>query len=153
MITAWRVVDPALADTAFTGEGPRLRGARWNAPGVRIVYTASSISLATLEILVHNQRALRVPELVLFSCHFPEAIVETVDRRRLPANWRDYPGPVELQRIGGEWLEARTSAVLEVPSAVVEEEVNYLLNPEHEDFRSIDIGQPRRFRVDPRLVT
>jgi RES domain-containing protein len=153
VITAWRIVDPALADTAFTGEGLRLRGARWNPSGVRLVYTASSISLAMLEILVHNQRALRVPEFAVFSCHFPEALVETVDRGRLPADWRSYPAPVELQRIGGEWLESKASAVLEVPSAVIEEEVNYLLNPEHEDFGSIDIGHPRSFRIDPRLIT
>jgi RES domain-containing protein len=152
VITAWRIVDPMFADDAFSGEGPRRMGGRWTPRGVVVVYTASNVSLAALEILVHNQYALRVPELVIFSCHFPEAIVETVDRGRLPADWRSYPGPVELQRIGGEWLESKTSAVLEVPSAVIEEEVNYLLNPEHEDFRSIDIGQPRSFRIDPRLV-
>lgn len=128
-------------------------GGRWTPRGVVVVYTASSISLAMLEILVHNQRALRVPEFAVFSCHFPEAIVETIDRNQLPADWRSYPGPVELQRIGGEWLESRTSVVLKVPSAVVEEEVNYLLNPEHGDFRSIDIGQPRPFKIDPRLIT
>jgi RES domain-containing protein len=153
VITAWRIVDPEFADTAFIGEGPRLRGARWNPPGTAIVYTAASVSLATLEILVHNQRALRVPELVLISCHFPEAIVETFDRTRLPTDWRDYPGPVELQTIGGRWLASKSSAVLAVPSAIIEEETNYLLNPEHEDFRSIDVGQARTFTLDPRLIT
>ncbi len=153
MITAWRIVHPMYADDAFTGEGPRRRGGRWNPAGVAVVYTASSVSLATLEIIVHNQRALRLPEYALFSCSFPEAIVEAVDRKRLPSNWRTYPAPVELQQIGAEWLQARTSAVLEVPSAVIEEEVNYLLSPEHEDFRSIEISQPRRFRVDARLLT
>ena len=153
MITAWRVVDPAFAETAFTGEGPRLRGARWNPPGMPIVYTASSISLATLEIVVHNQRALRVPEYTIISCSFPEAIVETLDRRRLPANWRDYPPPIELQRIGAEWLDSKESVVLEVPSAVIEQEVNYLLNPLHPDFASVDVGEPRSFRLDPRLIT
>lgn len=153
MITAWRIVDPKYADDAFSGEGPRRMGGRWTPRGVVVVYTASNISLATLEILVRNQRALRVPEYALISCHFPEAIVEAVDRNTLPANWRDYPGPVELQAIGGAWLKAKTSAVLEVPSAVVEEEVNYLLNPEHHDFRSVDISLPRSFRLDPRLIT
>jgi RES domain-containing protein len=153
VITAWRIVDPAYIDDAFTGEGPRRRGGRWSPAGVLVVYTASSVSLAMLEIIVRTERALRLPEYALFSCSFPEAIVETLDRRRLPANWRDYPAPVELQQIGAEWLDSRESAVLEIPSAVVEQEVNYLLNPEHEDFRSIDIGEPRPFKLDPRLIT
>jgi len=152
MITAWRIVHPMYADDAFTGEGPRRRGGRWSPSGVAVVYVASSVALATLEIIVHNQRALRLPEYVLFSCSFPEALVESIDRARLPKNWRDYPAPAELQQIGAEWLLKRSSAVLEVPSAVIEEEVNYVLNPELEDFRSIHIGAARPFHVDARLL-
>ena len=153
MITAWRLVHPMYVDDAFSGEGPRRRGGRWNLSGVRIVYTASSVSLATLELIVHNQRATRLPGYLLFSCGFPEAIVEFVDRKRLPPNWRDYPAPPELQQIGMRWLRTGDSAVLRVPSAVIEEEHNYLLNPEHEDFRSIDVGLARPFKLDPRLLT
>jgi RES domain-containing protein len=153
VITAWRIVDPIYTDDAFTGEGPRRRGGRWSPVGAVVVYTASRLSLAALEIIVHNQRALRVPQYVAFSCSFPEAIVETLDRRRLPPNWRDYPAPPELQQIGADWLSSRGSAVLEVPSAVIEEETNYLLNPEHDDFRLVEIGQPRPFKLDPRLIT
>jgi RES domain-containing protein len=153
MITAWRLVHPMYAEDAFSGEGPRRRGGRWNVPGTAIVYTAESVSLATLELVVHNQRALRLPEYVLFSCTFPDAIVETLDRKLLPGNLRDYPAPPELQQLGTNWLRSRVSAVLRVPSSVIEEEVSYLLNPEHEDFRSIDIGHPRPFHVDLRLLT
>jgi RES domain-containing protein len=153
MITAWRIVHPMYVDEAFSGAGPRKRGGRWNAPKTTVVYTASSASLATLELIVHAPRALLLPEYVLFSCSFPEVLVESIDRKALPANWRDYPAPHALQEIGTDWLLSRRSAVLEVPSAVVEEEVNYLLNPEHEDFRSIDIAAPRPFHVDLRLLT
>lgn len=118
-----------------------------------MVYTASSVSLATLELLVHNQRALRLPEYLLFFCSFPEAIVEYLARKHLPPNWRDYPAPPELQRIGAQWLLSHDSAVLEVPSAVTPDESNYLINPEHQDFKSIDIGQPRPFKLDLRLLT
>jgi RES domain-containing protein len=153
MVTAWRIVHPMYADDAFTGEGPRRRGGRWNPSGTAVVYTASSVSLATLELLVHNQRALRLPEYLLFSCTFPDAIVERMDRWRLPQNWRDYPAPAELKQLGDEWLRSRSSAVLEVPSAVTPEEVNFLLNPAAEDFRSVDIAQPRPFKIDYRLLT
>jgi RES domain-containing protein len=153
MLTGWRLVHPMYADDAFSGEGPRGRGGRWNLRNSALVYTASSVSLATLELLVQNQRALLLPEYVLFSCSFPETFVARVERKRLPENWRDYPGSRELQEIGTEWLRSRTSAVLEVPSAVIEEEVNYLLNPQHDDFRSIDISAPRPFKLDLRLLT
>jgi RES domain-containing protein len=153
MITAWRVVHPMYVDDAFSGEGPRRRGGRWNGPGTAIVYTASSVSLATLELIVHNQRTMRLPAYVLFACSFPEAIIESVSVDRLPANWRNYPAPAELAQIGDDWLRNTASAVLRVPSAVIEEEVNYLLNPEHRDFRSVDIGQRRPFKLDLRLLT
>jgi RES domain-containing protein len=153
MITAWRPVHPMYADDAFSGEGPRRRGGRWNLPGALVVYTASSVSLAALELIVNNQRALRLPAYVLFSCSFPETLVEPLDRSRLPQNWRDYPAPGALQQLGMEWLSLRSSAVLEVPSAVVEQESNFLLNPEHPDFSSIEIGPRRPFKLDPRLIT
>jgi RES domain-containing protein len=152
VITAWRIVHPKYADDAFSGEGPRLRGGRWNRSGTIVVYTSASISLATLELLAHNQRALRLPEYFLFSCSFPEAVVETVPRTSLPKNWRDYPAPPELQEIGNAWLAGRESAVLEVPS-VITEEPNYILNPAHEDFKSVAVGQPRPFKIDLRFLT
>jgi len=152
VITAWRIVHPKYAEEAFSGEGPRLRGGRWNRNGTAVVYTSVSVALATLELLVHNQRALRLPEYLLFSCSFPDAIVETIRRDLLPPNWREYPAPPELREIGNKWLVSSASAVLEVPS-VLTEEPNYLLNPAHEDFKSIDIGQPRAFKLDLRLLT
>jgi RES domain-containing protein len=90
---------------------------------------------------------------VIVSCHFPEAIVEELDESSLPENWRESPAPPELQAIGDQWLLSRSSAVLKVPSAAVLFEYNYLLNPEHPDFRSIDIGLPRPFQLDYRLMT
>lgn len=153
MITTWRIVRPEYADDAFEGKGARLHGGRWNPRGVSIVYTAGTVSLATLELLVGVRKAQRLHEYVLTSCSFPEVLMERLDRSLLPENWRDYPPPSELQIIGRDWASARSSAVLEVPSAVIDTESNYLLNPEHEVFRSIDLGQPRPFRLDFRLLT
>lgn len=118
-----------------------------------MVYTASSLPLATLELLVHVSRNDTAFQYSVLNCWFPEAIVEDVDRSRLPDDWRAYPPPAILQQIGNEWLLSRSSAVLCVPSAVLDTEVNYLLNPEHDDFRSVDVGLPYPFTLDPRLVT
>jgi RES domain-containing protein len=153
VITSWRIVEAQYADEIFNGEGARLFGARWHSAGHRLVYTASNVSLATLELIVHTPRARLLSDYVVASCSFPEVLVDDIDIERLPANWRDYPPPSELQQIGIEWLLSRSSAVLSVPSAVTPEERNYLLNPEHEHFRSVDAGPTRPFKIDLRLLT
>ncbi|MDP9193714.1 MAG: RES family NAD+ phosphorylase [Acidobacteriota bacterium] len=153
MITAWRIVHARHADDVFSGEGARLHKARWHSAGHRVVYTCESISLAALELLVRTPRAQLLSDYVIASCTFPEVLVEDVDERRLPPNWRDYPPPPELQQFGTEWLLRGSSAVLSVPSAVTPEERNYLINPEHEHFRSVDVGSSRPFQIDLRLLT
>lgn len=153
MITTWRIVDARYADDVFSGEGARLNGARWNSVGHRVVYTAGSLSLATLELLVHTPRAQLLTEFVVASCTFPEVLVDELDESRLPSNWRDFPAPKELQQLGVEWLVSRSSPVLSVPSAVIPGERNYLINPEHEHFRSVDCSMSRPFEIDLRLLT
>jgi RES domain-containing protein len=153
VITAWRIVKAAFADDVFSGEGARLFGGRWNQPDHRVVYTASSISLATLELIVTTPRAQLLSGFVIASCTFREVLVEDIDASRLPANWRDYPAPAELQQLGVEWLVNSSSAVLSVPSAVTPEERNYLINPEHEHFHSVDCSVSKPFQIDLRLLT
>lgn len=153
METAWRLVKPEYADDAFSGAGARLHGGRWNSRGHSMVYTASNAALATLELCVGIRRPYRLREYTMISCHFPEALVEEIDVETLPENWTASPAPPDLAARGTAWLLSGSSAILKVPSAVVPIEFNYLLNPEHPDFRSIDIGQPRPFRLDFRLLT
>lgn len=153
MITTWRIVKARYADEIFSGEGARLFGARWNTTGHRVVYTASSVSLATLELIVHTPRAELIATFVISSCTFPEAIVEDVGESQLPANWRDFPPPPELRQLGNAWLLGGSSAVLSVPSAVTPDERNYLINPEHKSFGAIQVGEARPFQLDFRLLT
>jgi RES domain-containing protein len=150
MATGWRIVKSRYAAAAFDGEGARLYGGRWNSPGTRMVYTSSTISLAVLEALVHLQEASLLSSYLLISVSFDDALVERLERSRLPDVWRTYPPPSELQRLGDEWVRSRRSAVLEVPSVIVERESNYLLNPAHPDF-SLVIGEPEPFTFDERL--
>lgn len=151
MLTAYRIVKPRYAEEAFSGEGARIHGGRWNSRGHPAVYAASTTSLAALELLVSVRKQQRIREYAVVHCWFPEAIVEELDRALLPENWRVHPPPPRLQQIGNEWLASRASVVLAVPSAVVEMETNYLINPEHPDFDSVDIGDPRPFTLDRRL--
>jgi RES domain-containing protein len=153
VITSWRIIDAQFADDIFSGEGARLYGGRWNKMGHRVVYTASGVSLATLELIVTTPRVQLLSSFVISSCTFPEVLVEEVDETALPSNWRDYPPPPEVRQLGMEWLLSGTSAVLSVPSAVTPQERNYLLNPEHEHFGSVDVGATRPFQLDLRLIT
>src|SRR5579864_5992385 len=150
MLTVWRVVTDRSADTAFSGEGARLYGGRWNPKGVAMVYTAQTQSLALLEMLVQDS-PLRA-HYVMIPARFPERIVERIDPASLPADWRDLSARGELQQLGATWSQTRTSAALAVPSAVVPAESNYLLNPDHPDFVHVETGAREEWLTDPRLL-
>jgi len=117
-----------------------------------MVYVASTRSLAALEMAVHFDRSTLLGAFVLIPCRFNERLVAKVDRRRLPAGWRRDPSPRELATIGDAWVRNAASAVLAVPSAIIDEETNYLLNPAHSDFAAIRIGNPHDFEFDQRLI-
>jgi len=136
---------------AFTGEGARLYGGRWNPPGVAIVYTAGSRALAALELLVHLDSPQLLRSFVLCQVTFEDGLVLDLEPAGIPPDWRLDPPPRSAQEIGGRWAARSTSAVLRVPSAVLPEEHNYLLNPNHLDFNKIRIDAPVPFSFDPRL--
>jgi RES domain-containing protein len=149
---AWRIVKSKLAATAFSGDGTRKFGGCWNSPGTPLVYLAGSTSLAILEMLVH----LNAPELlhryVLFEIIFNPSLVIAIHPASLPRNWQKSPAPSSLQNIGDAWIAANASPLLQIPSAIVPNEFNYLLNPHHPDFKKITISPKRPLRFDPRLL-
>lgn len=151
MARAFRLVKRRHAARAFDGEGARRFGGRWNPPGVAVVYASDSIALAALELLVHLDDVAHVSGFVLCAIELPDALIEPLAARRLPAAWRSAPPPDALQAIGSAWAQARRSVVLRVPSAVVPREHNYLLNPLHPDFRKLTPATPEAFELDPRL--
>lgn len=150
-VTAWRITKRKHARHAFSGEGAREFGGRWNYPGTAIVYTAQSQSLAALEMLVHLDSPDLLEKYVLLAVEIDEALITSADASRLPRNWRSDPPPAQVRAIGGEWVLAGSSAVLRVPSALVPGESNFLLNPGHPDFARLRIGEPLSFRFDSRL--
>ena len=151
MLTVWRLLTAGFADSAFSGEGARLYGGRWNRKGVPMVYTAGSQSLAMLEMLVQDQ-PLRA-RYVMIAATLPRNLkIERISLERLPPDWRDLAAREQLQAMGGEWAKRGSSAVLAVPSAVIPDETNYLLNPLHPSFSKIGIGRPQAFITDLRLI-
>lgn len=151
MTRAWRIVKTRFSADAFSGEGARIYGGRWNSSGIAMVYTAGSISLATLEVLVHLDTTLVIPSYSICPVDFDDSLVEMLDPVALPSEWRQSPPPTSLQLIGNNWISRASSVVLSVPSAVVEDENNYLINPAHKDFKKLVIGNFKPFPLDPRL--
>jgi len=151
MLRAWRIVKAKYAAGAFTGEGARLYGGRWNSPGVPVVYTAANQSLAVLEVLVGLEDVSALPRFVLFKVEFGEELAETLADGDLPRDWRANPPPRSTQRLGDAWAVGARSVALSVPSAVVPAERVYLLNPRHPDFGALAIEGPYPYAFDPRL--
>jgi RES domain-containing protein len=152
MPTLWRVVKRRHAATAFNGEGARRYGGRWSSPGHRAVYVSASKSLATLEMLVHLDVAQVLPRLVAFAFIVDEDLIERLPARGLPRFWRTLRGLQATQWLGDEWLASGRSLALAVPSVIVPEETNYLLNPEHPAFARLELTKPIPFLLDPRLI-
>ena len=152
MIRAFRICKTRFLPSAMSGEGARLVGGRWNSPGQPVVYAASSLSLATLEVMVHLEEADVFYQLFSWiSLEFPKEIVETPDIATLPTGWRSDETSPAARTVGDEWLRSMRSAVLAVPSVVMEGEMNYLLNPRHPDFQLVHVSPPQKFRPDARL--
>lgn len=154
MILAYRICQRRLARKAFDGEGERLYGGRWNSPGTRLVYVSSSAALAQLEMLVHLESdEILSARYVLIPVRIPPRCVRTVTADELPRNWRSLVAPRSTRRLGDEWVEAASSVALRVPSAIVPQEWNYLINPAHPDFRRLEIGKAESLSFDKRLAS
>ena len=147
----WRIARAPY--TSLDGEGARRRGARWNSPGRALVYTSRHASLAALELLVHVGPADIPDDLRLFGIEIPDDLEpEALSLTSLPSDWQTMPAPTSTQAIGDAWLATGTSALLVVPSIVMQHERNYLVNPAHPDARRISIASNDPFAFDPRLL-
>jgi len=148
MRRGWRLVPPPQKMTAFDGEGARRYGGRWNSAGVPMVYASEHESLAVLEVRVHIAMSGVYKS---FAFDFDEGLMRTLLVQQLPKDWQHEPPPVSLQRLGDQWVKAGDSVILAVPSAIVPNELNLLINPRHPDFSKIDIHTATDLTLDRRL--
>lgn len=140
--------------TAFTGEGARLYGGRWNSVGSAVIYTAATFSLALLEIMV-NTSTPRIPsDMVYAPIDVPDDVrLDVLDITALPRDWFRSPAPPACRLVGDSWVKRRETVGLIVPSAVARIETNALLNPAHQDFARLVIGTIDVMTIDDRLRT
>ncbi|MBI5488574.1 MAG: RES domain-containing protein [Deltaproteobacteria bacterium] len=152
MIAAWRIVKTRHAADAFSGEGARLYGGRWNHRGTSVVYAADSLALAALEQFMHLAGKHVAIRFVCFRIDVPDAVnVDVLPRGSLPRNWRREPAPDETKDLGTAWVRRGAAAVLRVPSVVVPVEHDFVLNPGHPDFTRLRLSKPQPFTFDPRM--
>jgi len=152
MPSAWRIVRAARANTAFTGEGARIYGGRWNSPGTTVIYVSEHESLAALELLVHLTPLSPDDRYLSFRLEWEDKMTERFPVKNLPAHWKAEPPDFETMQIGDEWVRTGKSVALAVPSVLSASEVNFLLNPKHPDFKRIKITKPIEYRFDSRLL-
>ena len=152
MAQAWRIVKASRVADAFSGEGARLFGGRWNSRGTAVVYASEHLATAALELIVHLRPLVPRLPLVAISVEIPDALIERVPNEQLPAEWRLSPAGPATWKLGDAWVRESRSAVLALPSVIVPEEINFLLNPAHPDIHRVVVGKANPFAFDPRLL-
>src|SRR5947208_17063143 len=115
----WRIVKEKHAKTAFSGEGARIFEGRWNSGGVRMVYCSEHLSLAALEILVHTQPVTMRDKFRVFRASWDDAIMATIELKKLPKWWNAQPPGTMSKKIDDEWIQSSRSDVLALPSVIV----------------------------------
>lgn len=150
----FRIVREKYLTSVLSGKGAQLsKGFRWNSFGTPMVYTAQSRSLAVLEVAVHLDLSEDLPtDRYLVKIEIPEDLeILTLQKDDLPMGWDAKPPRKLSQRIGDEFISGMTAPVLRVPSSIIEDEFNFLLNPLHRDFDKIASVESRPFVFDERL--
>lgn len=147
----WRVCRARFAGEAFSGEGARRFGGRWNSRGVPMVYASSSLALAAIETFVHLEPNQQPNDLVSIAAALPDGEpAERIELGQLPAGWwTDDFEP--LRAIGDKWIREKCSLALWVPSAALRTEWNVLVNPLHPAIAEIRVEEPQAFHFDARM--
>ncbi|HEY8999915.1 MAG TPA: RES family NAD+ phosphorylase [Mucilaginibacter sp.] len=146
----YRISNSRYADD-LSGNGARLYGGRWNSEGRAMVYLASSRSLAILESLAHLSPTNIPVDYIMLTIDAPDDFF-AIDIKLLPNNWNEYPEPNILKQIGNSFLQKNKYLLLKVPSAIVPQEFNYLMNPMHQKAGKVKIVNIAPFSFDERLI-
>lgn len=147
-IISFRVVKKKYFDSAFNGEGARLHGGRWNSKGMPVVYTSDSLALCSLEIFIHLPSYKLLADYIYMTVTFDSDLITEVS---LIDGWDERPVSNIAQIIGDQWIKECQSPVLKVPSVLMPDGYNYLININHPDFNNIKTGKPLPLQFDSRF--
>lgn len=135
-----------------SGTGAKLYGGRWNSIGIAMHYMASSRALAALEVLANKNVMTGGENLCLSIFEMPDESIITIEIADLPEGWRDYPSIPFLKKLGDEFIQQSKFFLLKVPSAIIEDEYNFLMNVHHPLAAQIKVKEIKPFRFDRRLT-
>jgi len=135
----------------LSGRGAALYGARWNSKDVHMLYTAQSRALALLEVVVHTGKMPTKTAYCIVTLDIPDTSIETISPAQLPADWTTHPSPDYLKKFGDRFIASGKHLALRMPSVLMPEEYNFLLNPAHPDFKKVKIVSQRTLTPDDRL--
>jgi RES domain-containing protein len=135
----------------LSGYGAEKAGGRWNSKGLPVLYTAASRALAVVEIAVHTPLGIIPIDYYLSLIDVPDTSIIKIDVNTLPKNWNRNPFIKHTQQIGDDFIRSRAALVLQVPSASVTGDFNYLINPRHPDFKEVQLKSIEPFEFDLRL--
>ena len=136
----------------LTGIGAKTVGGRWNFKGVGVLYCSSTASLCMLECLAHFPVAFAPSNMALATISIPEDSIKNVELSQLPNDWQEVPSPRVLKEMGRQWVDANESIALRVPSTIVPQEYNLILNPLHPDFSKVKLDVVEPFEFDGRVL-
>lgn len=137
----------------LSGHGSMLYGGRWNTKGKAALYTAGSIALAMLEVAVHISPNNAPKDFRLVKIQVPPVLIQKVNVEELNPGWRESPPSQFTQDIGDAFLMSKSHFILEVPSVVVPDEYNYIINPSHYAFENVKIISIEPISFDTRLFS
>lgn len=135
----------------ISGRGAEKAGGRWNQKGHPMLYTCQSRALAAMELAVHITLSTIQHDYQILTLEIPDVAVKVFPEEQLPEDWKQFPFPGTTQRIGTNWLIANETLAMKVPSAVIEGDYNYLINPNHPKFNEVKITSSKPFEFDTRL--
>jgi len=135
----------------LSGIGAELYGGRWNTKGKRLIYTGESRALCTTEIAVHTPLGIVPKNYFLQTIKLPKVEILKLDRKKLKSNWKDFPHPHSTKILGNRFIDNGKHLIMEVPSAVIQDEFNYLINPLHPKFNKVKITKIEAFKFDKRI--
>lgn len=144
-----------LGNTRYSNElmgtGAKLFGGRWNNVGTACLYTAESRALALLEYTV-NVNISDIPKILSFTViEIPDTNILELDIQILPPNWKDFPAPSSTKIFGTNLLNTADKPIIKIPSTIVQQEYNYILNPEHSESQLFKIVNIEDFIFDTRI--
>ena len=137
----------------LSGNGARIYGGRWNHKGSNVIYTSESRALASFEYLAHVPLSMIPNDLCIATIEINTKVTaKIISVNSLPANWKEFPAPNHLAAIGSKWIVENVSLVLQVPSVLVEDEYNILINPSHSDIKYAKIKNVKKYAFDKRIL-